>query len=196
MKRLSLVVVSGVVALAAVLPGLASAADELPAPTVPPTGKTAVIKMVLGKKGLSFSGPSTITQGDELKIVDKTNPKKVGPHTFSLVESSVLPKTKQQQKVCFTKNHICKEIALWHGAKGNGPPKINPVEAGPAGWSTMGNLTEKGDSWFTGNKPGASYEQQLTAEAGTTIHFICAVHPEMQGSFKVKAPPAIPLAGS
>lgn len=194
MKRLSLVVVSGI-ALAAFLPGFASAA-ELPAPTVPPTGKTAVIKMVLGKKGLAFTGPSTVTQGDELKIVDKTDPRKVGPHTFSLVEASVLPKTKQQQKVCFTKNHICKEIALWHGVKGNGPPKSKVVEAGPAGWSTMGNLTDKGDSWFTGNKPGASYEQQLTAEAGTTISYICAVHPEMQGSFKVKAPPAIPLAGS
>ncbi len=194
MKRLSLAVAS-CVALAAFVPGAASAA-ELPAPTVPPTGKTAVIKMVLGKKGLAFSGPKTVTQGDELKIIDKTDPRKVGPHTFSLVESSVLPKTKQQQRVCFTKNHICKEIALWQGAKGNGPPKINPVDVGPAGWSTMGNLTEKGDSWFTGTKPGASFEQQLTAEAGTTIHFICAVHPEMQGSFKVKSPPAIPLAGS
>jgi len=194
LKRLSLVVVSGV-ALAAFLPGFASAATET-APTVPPTGKTAVIKMVLGKKGLAFTAPKSVTQGDELKIVDQTDPRKVGPHTFSLVEASVVPKTKQQQKVCFTKNHICKEIATWHGVKGNGPVKTKLVKAGAPGWSTMGNLTEEGDSWFTGTKPGASFEQQLTAEAGTTISFICAVHPEMQGSFKVNAPPAIPLAGS
>jgi hypothetical protein len=192
LKRLSLVVVSGV-ALAAFLPGFASAAET--APTVPPTGKTATIKMVLGKKGLAFTGPQTVTQGDELKIVDQTNPKKVGPHTFSLVEASVLPKTKKQQKVCFTKNHICKEIANWHGVKGNGPVSTKLVKAGAPGWSTMGNLSEEGDSWFTGTKPGASFEQQLTAEAGTTISYICAVHPEMQGSFEVKAPPAIPLAG-
>ena len=63
MKRLSLAVAS-CVALAAFVPGAASAA-ELPAPTVPPTGKTAVIKMVLGKKGLAFSGPKTVTQGAE-----------------------------------------------------------------------------------------------------------------------------------
>jgi hypothetical protein len=194
LKRLSLVVVS-VVALAAFLPGLASGADTT-APVVPPTGKTDVINITLGKKGLGFTGPTTVTVGDELKIVNKTDPKKVGPHTFSLIEGSLEPKTKGQQRVCFTKNHICKAIAQWHGVKGNGPPATNLVKAGAPGWSTEGNLTEKGDSWFTGNKPGTSYEQQVTAEAGTTIHFICAVHPEMQGSFKVVAPPPVPLAGS
>jgi hypothetical protein len=177
-----------VVALAAVLPGLASGA-ETTVPVVPPTGKTDVIKMSIGKSGLGFTGPKTVSYGDELKIVNTTNPKKVGPHTFSLIEGSFEPKTKQQQKVCFTKNHICKAIAQWHGVKGNGPPTINPVKVGAPGWSTEGNLTEKGDSWFTGSKPGTSFEQQVTAEVGTTIHYICAVHPEMQGSFKVQAPP-------
>lgn len=174
-------------ALAAILPGLASGA-ETTAPAA--TGKTDVIYMRAGKSGLRFVGPKKVGYGDELKVVDQTNPRKVGPHTISLIEASLVPKTRQQMRVCFTKGHICKSIASWHGVKGNKPPTINPVEAGAPGWSTAGNLTEKGDSWFTGNKPGASYEQQVTAEPGTTIHFICAIHPEMHGSFKVTPPPA------
>lgn len=188
MKRFSLVGVTAVALAAAFVPGLASGADTTTT-TVPATGKTDTIFIRDGKAGLRFVGPKTVGYGDELKVVDQTNPKKVGPHTFSLVQPAFVPKTKQQQKVCFTPNHICKAIAIWHGAKGNGPPKINPVEAGPEGWSTEGNLKEKGDSWFT-DKLGGSYEQQVTAEPGTTIHFICAVHPWMHGTFTVAAPPA------
>lgn len=191
MKRFSLVGVAAVALAAVFVPGLASGADTTTTTTtVPATGKTDTIYIRDGKAGLRFVGPKSVGYGDELKVVDQTNPKKVGPHTFSLVQPAFVPKTKKQQQVCFTPNHICKAIAIWHGAKGNGPPKINPVEAGPEGWSTEGNLKEKGDSWFTGNKPGASYEQQVTAEPGTTIHFMCAIHPWMHGTFKVAAPPA------
>ncbi|MET0558666.1 MAG: hypothetical protein ABW065_08355 [Solirubrobacterales bacterium] len=187
MKRLSLVVVSAV-ALAVAIPTFASGADTTS--PVPATGKTDTIYIRDGKAGLRFVGPQTVGYGDMLKIVSQTDAKKVGPHTLSLVEASLVPKTKPQRKLCFTPNHICKAIADWHGVKGNGPPTINPVDAGPAGWSTEGNLKEKGDSWFTGQKPNATFEEQVTAEAGTTIHYICAVHPWMHGSFKVEAPPA------
>jgi hypothetical protein len=187
LKRLSLVAVSAVV-LAALVPTFASGADATTA--VPATGKTDTIYIRDGKAGLRFVGPQTVGYGDQLKVVNQTDAKKVGPHTISLVEASLVPKTKVQRKLCFTPNHICKAIAAWHGVKGNGPPTINPVDAGAPGWSTEGNLKEKGDSWFTGQKPSATVEQQVTAEAGTTIHFICAIHPWMHGSFKVEAPPA------
>ena len=49
----------------------------------------------------------------------------------------------------------------------------------------MGNLHKLGDSWFTGNKPEASITQQVTASAGTTIYFMCAVHPWMHGKITV-----------
>lgn len=191
MKRFSLVGVTAVALAAAVVPALASGAETTTTTTtVPATGKTDTIYIRGNGHSVHFVTPKTVGYGDELKIVNQTNPKKIGPHTLSLVQPSFVPKTRKQEEVCFTPNHICKAIAIWHGAKGNGPPKINPVEAGPEGWSTEGNLKEKGDSWFTGNKPGASYEQQVTAEPGTTIHFICAIHPWMHGTFKVAAPPA------
>ncbi|HWT89666.1 MAG TPA: hypothetical protein VN179_00995, partial [Solirubrobacterales bacterium] len=66
------------------------------------------------------------------------------------------------------------------------------VKAGPAGWSTAGNATsKKGDSWFT-EKKGETFSQEVTAEADSTLYYICAVHPFMQGKVDVEAP-VVPL---
>jgi hypothetical protein len=134
---------------------------------------------------LHFEFPKTILFGEELTILNTTNPKKVGPHTFSLVTKGSIPKTRKQQSICFTAHHICKAIAGWHGVKGNGPPKENPATAGLEGWDTLGNLTKKGDSWFTGTKPRATFTQKVTATPGTTIYFMCAIHPWMHGKIEV-----------
>ncbi len=168
--------------------GSAGAAETPASPT-----EKAVIDMVLKGKKMSFEGPETVYQGQQLEIFNDTNPRQVGPHTFSLVEKGTLPKTKAAEKSCFTPGHICMSIAKWHGFN----PKtekitVNPVKAGPEGWSTAGNNKgKKGDSWFTGEtKKGTHFSEEVTAKAGTTLYFICAVHPWMQGSVKVEAPPA------
>jgi len=135
---------------------------------------------------LFFQHPKTIHHGDNLRIVMKTDPKKIGPHTFSLVQQSDWPRTVKQQKNCFTPGHICLAVAHWHGVKGqNGRPTQNPATAGKAGWDTEGNLHKKGDSWFTGNKAGATFTQVVSAKAGTTLQFMCVVHPFMHGTIKV-----------
>lgn len=182
--RSRLVAIAGVaigagVITAAAIPALAPAAgEEASANTV----------FISAKGGLHFEAPKTIVDGEELTILNTTNPHKVGPHTFSLVTKSSLPKTPKARQTCFTPHHICKAIAAWHGVKGNGPPKENPAEAGPEGWSTMGSLTKKGDSWFTGEKPKATIAQKVdvdTSNGPTRIYFLCAVHPWMHGSIKV-----------
>ena len=38
--------------------------------------------------------------------------------------------------------------------KGNGPVTKNPAKAGLEGWDTLGSVTKKGDSWFTGDEAG------------------------------------------
>jgi hypothetical protein len=145
---------------------------------------TDTVHIEIVKGALKFAAPQTVTQGDDLEIVNETNPKQVGPHTFSLVTKGSLPKTKPARQNCFTPKHICFAIAKWQGVKGQGAPSINPSEAGPEGWSTMGNLTKTGDSWFTGLKKGASFTQEVTS-APQTIYFMCAIHPWMQGKIKV-----------
>ena len=172
------VLAAGLIAAAAI-PALAPAAGE---------ESSANTVIISAKGGLRFEAPKTIVDGEELTVLNTTDPHKVGPHTFSLVTKSSLPKTKKAQKVCFTPKHICKAIAAWHGVKGNGPPKENPAEAGPEGWSTMGSLKKKGDSWFTGEKPKATITQKVdvdTSTGPTRIYFLCAVHPWMHGSINV-----------
>jgi hypothetical protein len=142
-----------------------------------------------GKKGLRFVAPEFIYKGEELTILNTTNPRKVGPHTFSMVEASLIPKTRPARQRCFTPKHICMAIAHWHGVKGNGPVKQNPAKAGEPGWDTEGSLTKKGDSWFTGVKPNATITQVVSAPAGTEITFMCAIHPWMHGSIEVRQGP-------
>jgi hypothetical protein len=182
LRALALTVLT--VALAAVIgsSSLAGAAE-----TVAPTGFVDQVKIELTKGKMKFVAPATVGYGDELEVVNETNPKQVGPHTFSLVTGGSVPKTAKQRKSCFTPKHICLAIAQWHGFN----PKterigINPVKAGPEGWSTLGNATgKKGDSWYTGEKKGTSFSQQVTAVPGTTLYFVCAIHPWMHGKVTV-----------
>jgi hypothetical protein len=195
-KRLSRVSTKGLIAIAvgltavfALAPAMANAAELGPANTV---------YMKAGKGGLRFEAPKTIVSGEELEVLNQTNPKQVGPHTFSLVTKGSIPKTPKARQTCFTPKHICMAIAHWHGTNGNGPITKNPVKAGAEGWDTLGSVTKTGDSWFTGEKPKTSIVQKVTAAAGTTIYFMCAIHPWMHGSIEVlPLPPApVPLAAS
>jgi hypothetical protein len=182
----ALVLAVSVAALTFVIGGVGSAgaAETLP-------GETPTVSMELTKGKLKFVGPETVYVGEQLEIVNKTNPKQVGPHTFSLVTKGSRPKTRKAMNGCFAPKKICLAIAEWHGFN----PKTeriskNLVQAGPAGWSTMGDATgKKGDSWFSGEKKGGHISKAVTAAAGTTLYYICAVHPEMQGEVEVLAPP-------
>jgi hypothetical protein len=194
-QRLSRVSTKGIIAMVvgltatlALAPTLASAADDL--------GSANTVYMKDGKGGLRFEAPKTIIAGEELEVLNQTNPKQVGPHTFSLVTKGSIPKTPKARQTCFTPKHICMSIAHWHGVKGNGPVKVNPVEAGLEGWDTLGSITKTGDSWFTGSKPNTSIVQKVSAAAGTSIYFMCAIHPWMHGSIEVLPPAPVPLAAS
>jgi hypothetical protein len=193
-KRLSRVSTKGIITIAiglaavfALAPAMANAAELGPANTV---------YMKAGKGGLRFEAPKTIVSGEELEVLNQTNPKQVGPHTFSLVTKGSIPKTPKARQTCFTPKHICMAIAHWHGTNGKGPITKNPVKAGAEGWDTLGSITKTGDSWFTGSKPNTSIVQKVTAAAGTTIYFMCAIHPWMHGSIEVLPPAPAPLAAS
>jgi hypothetical protein len=132
-----------------------------------------------------FVGPKAIHEGQRLKIINQTNPQQIGPHTFSLVKSSVIPRTRSQQRHCFNKGHICKRIARWHGSNGHTPVTINPVRAGHRGWDRAGDLNRRGDSFFAGHQ-GSSFRQRVTANGGVVLHFMCAIHPFMHKRIVVK----------
>lgn len=179
MQRLSGALVA-VASLAVV--GIGGAAT---ASTSSKSGAT-LIKMERDGKDLFFTGPATVEAGTQLKIKNKTNPRQVGPHTFSLVREKTLPETHDQIKKCGKElKGMCGQIIKWHQVNlQTGEIGLNPVEVGKQGWDRMGDRKRKGDSWVAERK-GESFKRKVTAPAGKTLTFLCAVHPFMQGEITV-----------
>lgn len=104
------------------------------------------------------------------------------PHTVSIVKQSQLPRTLKQIENC----GICHEIAKSHGVNPEGPPQSGPppirlVNVGPVGFD------QPGDSVIIAPKGrGAPVTFKVTAPSGTTLSFMCVLHPWMQGRILVK----------
>jgi hypothetical protein len=175
----------GVLAALGALSAVATAGGASAQPAAKP--KPAVIDMVQEGKDLFFEGPKRVEKGQKLEILNSTDPRKGGPHTFSLVEKSALPTTNTEIKNCGKKlEAICGAIAEWHDFDPeSGEIGKQTVRAGGKGWDTLGSEEVKGDSWYSETE-GETFSQKVTADAGTKLYFICAVHPFMQGKLKVE----------
>lgn len=106
-----------------------------------------------------------------------------GPHTFSVVKKRELPRTVKQINNC----KICLTIAKEHGAAPGSmaPPKFLFVENGK-GTNTPPNVDRSGDSAFIAPTQKAKVTLKVTAKPGTTLYFMCAIHPWMQAKIVVK----------
>jgi hypothetical protein len=156
---------------------------------IPPS--TVTIK-IHGNRDPHFVVPSeSIQSGGTLKIKNKTDPQKIGPHTFSLVVPGDIPRTRDEQRNCFHAHHICRRVATaWHKVDfSTGNVTVNPVDPGLDGWDQMGRLTphRKGDSFFF-SQPDEIHGEAVSAEPGTVLHFMCVIHPWMHGKIDVVAP--------
>lgn len=122
------------------------------------------------------AGTVTVRSGGTITLTNTTG----DPHTLSIVKRSQLARTIGQLENC----GVCKSIAKAHGVNPNGPPGPPPhlvVNVGKAGFD------QPGDSLFLGPKgPGDRVTFKVTAKPGTTLYFMCAVHPWMQGRIQVK----------
>jgi plastocyanin len=147
------------------------------APTIAAKGKT--------EKGLKFAPRTiTVTSGSKVTFTNKS----VAPHTFSLIQRSLLPKTGKQVKACgeLKPGSACAPLVKAH--------KVNLknfhigrklFDAGKdGGFATEGDATKAGDSVYL--DPGKSRTVKITAPAGTTLTYFCAIHPFMNGKIKVK----------
>lgn len=124
----------------------------------------------------------TITSGGTLHVVNTEASE--GPHTFTIVKKGDLPRTAAQINNC----KICNKLAQAHGAdpSSNAPPKFQYLENG-VGQNTSPNVDRPGDSGVTGSgKKGESIDMKVTAKSGTTLYFMCLIHPWMQGKLVVK----------
>jgi hypothetical protein len=82
---------------------------------------------------------------------------------------------------------ICNKLGAAHGADPNsqGPPKFQYLENG-VGQNTAPKVDRPGDSGITGpGKRGESINLKVTAKKGTTLYFLCLLHPWMQAKVVV-----------
>jgi hypothetical protein len=123
----------------------------------------------------------TVKSGGTLHVVNDAADE--GPHTFTVVQPKDEPKTGLQMVNC----KICLTLAKAHGADptSDAPPKFNFLENG-VGQKTPPMVDRPGDSGVTGSgKKGESIDLKVTAKPGTTLSFMCLIHPWMQAVVKV-----------
>lgn len=150
---------------------------------------TPTITMERDGRQLFFAGPETIDPGQSLRILNNTNPDKVGPHTFSLAQEDILPKTIGQFKACakVEPGTACRKVFKAHEVGPQGPGK-EVVDFGKKGWNLMfREQGSEGDSWVT-LEEGGDYTAPVSAVPGKTLTYFCAIHPDMQGEIQVNTP--------
>jgi uncharacterized cupredoxin-like copper-binding protein len=123
----------------------------------------------------------TVASGGTLHVVN--NAPDEGSHTLTVVKEKDLPRTVAKVLNC----KICNTLGEAHGADPNSdaPPKFLFLENG-VGQATPPNVDRAGDSAVVDAKKGASVDLKVTAKKGTTLYFMCLIHPWMQGEVKVK----------
>jgi hypothetical protein len=117
-----------------------------------------------------------VRSGGTLHLVDSVVSE--GPHTFTVVRKKDLPKTSKAIFRC----KICGKLGQAHGAdpNSNAPPTFQFLENG-VGTNTPPDVDKPGDSAVIGSgKKGESVNLKVTAKKGTTLHFMCIIHPWMQ----------------
>lgn len=121
-------------------------------------------------------GEITVRPGERVTWRDADrNPE---PHTVTVVRRRNLPDRIGEVFEC----RIC-AIALGHLTNPENPEesgiRTTRLDAGRPGLDTQG------DSLFLA--PGGSISGRVTAAAGANLHYLCAVHPWMQGAIHVRA---------
>lgn len=119
-----------------------------------------------------------IKSGGTLTLRDRTG----DGHTLSLARRSSLPRTTRQLNGCF-EGGICGRIAGPHQfpeGEGEGPP----VPARPVVDPDGKGLNRAGDSVYVA--PKKSVKIKVGAKRGSTLRFLCIIHPQMQSKIRVK----------
>ena len=125
--------------------------------------------------------PGTIRVTSGQSITFEFGDRQTEPHTLTIVPKSALPKTAMQAEQCRACRYATGHLKNPKAAPGDTNPIVHWVlNKGPAG------LDEAGDS--VAIQPGGKHKSitvQVTAKPGTTLYFLCAVHPWMQGKIVV-----------
>ena len=181
MRRRELIVGAATLSVALGVTGAAVAAKNGAAPSKATIKVSQKIKMKPNRyilDGLRWDKDVYhVRSGGTLHVVNTVATE--GPHTFSVVKKSQLPRTAAQVQNC----KVCGAVAQALGVNQqdeNAPPQFQYAENG-VGTNTPPNVDRPGDTGLTGpGKKGESIDLKVTAKKGTTLYFMCAIHPWME----------------
>jgi plastocyanin len=143
--------------------------------TVRMTGGEHFVPNAMIQATLRFApGPLSVASGDTVTWSNETEE----PHTVTVVEGSDVPTTIDEVFSCGAPGTPCFDAIVAHTA--TDPPTL--VVGGGADGAA--GLDGAGDSLLV--FPGAQLSAKVTAASGTTLHYICAIHPWMIGSISVR----------
>jgi plastocyanin len=119
-------------------------------------------------------GKVTIGSGSTLTLTHADDTDQ--PHTLSIVDADEVPSDTDSVFNCGAPDTVCDEVFQ---TLPMGPPP--PFTNGPG---TDDGIDGRLDTLWVNEGESASAE--VTAPAGTTLNFICAIHAWMQGTIQVK----------
>lgn len=138
-------------------------------------------------------GPLSVKSGGSVTWTNET----ADPHTVSIVDPADLPTTISQVFQCGAPGTICALVAACHFPNGFGPGGPIPPISPQCGNAKNGQLstafstatpTVVGDSTLIGS-PSVPLPSTVTfkiaAPSGSTLHYMCVIHPWMQGEIDV-----------
>jgi plastocyanin len=179
MRKLMLIVIAAVAIVAVVSGGAVSADSEK---EVKVKGSEDFEPNALFKSNFRFApGDITVHSGDTVTWIDKD--KLSVPHTITIVDPEDLPVDFATAYLCLGADIIpgvdfdgrCLPFLAAHGGLAFSTPVVNVGDAG---------VDVPGDSLFL--PPDGSVSEQVTAAPGTTLHYMCILHPWMQGTITVE----------
>jgi plastocyanin len=174
-SRASRALAAGVIVVASMFlwAGSSSAADK----TIRTMGTEDVHINSKIFSNLRFSpGNSTVKSGDAVTIdhADQTEE----PHTLTIVDASELPSDVEEVFGCGEPGTLCDEVFSTVGPQivDFAQAQFINVDGGPGLDGRLDTV------WLP---PGTSISVDVTAPAGTTLAYFCAIHAWMQGTIKV-----------
>ena len=124
---------------------------------------------------------TTVTAGQRIRFVDDDQDN-VEAHTATIVNQADLPTSFAEGDACFAETAPCGQALAAHDPDGDQQPPFNlVVNKGKPGLDTAGDSL-----LFGGDLDNQSISARVTAAPGTTLSYLCALHPWMQGKIRVR----------
>jgi plastocyanin len=162
------------------LVGTGGVARAQPAATVDILGGVTIVAEESLTVDFRFA-PVEVTVATGEKVRWENNADLPEPHTVTLVKQSKLPQDLASLEACYGPGEPCSRALNKHGPRRDRKIVVEDEKDNEIG------LDEPRDSRYIEGALGSALTARISAPAGTTLYYLCAIHPWMQGRIGVTA---------